>query len=101
MSDGGLRFTKDEMNELINALEEALYLLDPTEEDIEKKAGMYRVMTARWKLKEKNRSSASKREWVGLTREEEAVIIEQWHMDEGKPAQLCRMIQAKLKEKNT
>ena len=42
-----------------------------------------------------------KREWVGLTREEEAVIIEQWHTDEGKPSQLCRIIEAKLKEKNT
>jgi len=40
------------------------------------------------------------REWVGLTREEEAVIIEQWRMDEGRPSQLCRMIEAKLKEKN-
>jgi len=39
--------------------------------------------------------------WKNLTREEEAVIIEQWHADEGKPAQLCRMIEAKLKEKNT
>ena len=41
------------------------------------------------------------REWVGLTREEEAVVIEQWHMEKGKPSQLCRLIEAKLKEKNT
>jgi len=39
--------------------------------------------------------------WKNLSREEEAVIIEQWHMDEGKPSQLCRMVEEKLKEKNT
>ena len=54
MSDGGLRFTKDEMNELINALEEAVYLLAPTEEDMQKKAGVYRIVTALEKLKDKN-----------------------------------------------
>ena len=52
--DSGLRFTKDETNELIQALEEAVYLLDPTEEDMQKKAGVYRVVTALEKLKEKN-----------------------------------------------
>jgi hypothetical protein len=45
-------------------------------------------------------SGLPKREWVDLTREEEAVIIEQWRMDDGKPSQLCRMIEAKMKEKN-
>ena len=54
MSDGGLRFTKDEMNELINALEDAVYLLNPTDEDIQRKAGVYRVVTALEKLREKN-----------------------------------------------
>jgi len=54
MSDIDLRFTKDEMNELINALEEAVYLLNPIDEDLEKKAGVYRVVTALEKLREKN-----------------------------------------------
>ena len=47
-------FTKDETNELINALEEAIYLLNPTDEDMQKKAGVYRVVAALGKLKEKN-----------------------------------------------
>jgi len=46
MSDIDLSFPKDEMNELINALEEAVYLLNPTDEDIQRKAGVYRVVTA-------------------------------------------------------
>ena len=54
MSDEGLRFTQDETNELINALEEAVYLLNPTDEDMQKKAGVYRVVTLLEKLKEKN-----------------------------------------------
>ena len=52
-----LRFTQHETNEtkeLIQALEEAVYLLNPTEEDMQKKAGVYRVVTALEKLKEKN-----------------------------------------------
>ena len=51
---GTLRFTQHEMNELVQALEEAVYLLNPTEEDMQKKAGVYRIMTALEKLKEKN-----------------------------------------------
>jgi len=54
LGDVGLRLTEDETNELIEALEEAVYLLDPTEEDMQKKAGVYRVVTALEKLKEKN-----------------------------------------------
>jgi len=54
LGDVGLRFTEDETNELIQALEEAVYLLNPTEEDMQKKAGVYRVVTALEKLKEKN-----------------------------------------------
>ena len=42
--DNDLRFTKDETNELIEALEEALYLLNPTDEDMQKKAGIYRIV---------------------------------------------------------
>ena len=54
LGDVGLRLTEDETNELINALEEAVYLLNPTEEDMQKKAGLYRVVTALEKLKENN-----------------------------------------------
>ena len=44
----------EEMLELIEALEEAVYLLNPTDEDMQKEAGVYRVVTALEKLKEKN-----------------------------------------------
>lgn len=43
----------------------------------------------------------AKREWVGLTPEERLVIIDQWHWDEGKTDYLCRLVEEKLKEKNT
>jgi len=45
---------EDCIEELTQALEEAVYLLNPTEEDMQKKAGVYRVVTALEKLKEKN-----------------------------------------------
>jgi len=45
---------EDRIEELISALEEAVYLLDPTEEDMQKKGGVYRVVTALEKLKMKN-----------------------------------------------
>ena len=51
--EGTLRFTQDETNELIQALEEAVYLLAPTEEDMQKKTGLYRITTALEMLKEK------------------------------------------------
>jgi hypothetical protein len=51
---GTLRFTQYETNELIEALEEAVYLLNPTEEDMQKKAGLYRITTALEMLKGKN-----------------------------------------------
>jgi hypothetical protein len=44
----------DRIKELEEALEEAVYLLNPTDEDMQKKAGVYRVVTALEKLKEKN-----------------------------------------------
>ena len=53
---GTLRFTEDETNEtkeLIQALEDAVYLLNPTEEDMQKKTGLYRITTALEMLKEK------------------------------------------------
>jgi len=49
-----LRFTQYETNELIQALEDAVYLLNPNDKDMQKKAGVYRVVTALEKLKEKN-----------------------------------------------
>jgi len=45
---------QDRIKELTDALEEAVYLLDPTEEDMQKKAGVYRVVTALEKVKEKS-----------------------------------------------
>lgn len=48
------RFTKDEMSKLAEALEEAAYLLNATDKDMQKKAGLYRIVTALEKLKEKN-----------------------------------------------
>lgn len=47
--DRGPYLTLDE----VQALEEAVYLLNPTDEDMQKKAGVYRVVTALEKLKEK------------------------------------------------
>jgi hypothetical protein len=54
MNGGTLRLTQQETNELIEALEEAVYLLNPTEEDMQNKAGVYRIVTALEMLKEKN-----------------------------------------------
>jgi len=45
---------EDRIEELTEALEEAVYLLNPTEEDMQKKSGVYRVVTALEKMKEKN-----------------------------------------------
>jgi len=45
---------ENRIEELTKALEEAVYLLSPTDEDMQKKAGVYRVVTALEKLKEKN-----------------------------------------------
>jgi len=44
----------DQLDELTEALEEAVYLLNPTNEDIHKKMGVYRVVSALDKLKELN-----------------------------------------------
>ena len=49
-----MSMSEDEFQELREALEEAVYLLNPTDEDMQKKAGVYRVVTALEKLKEKN-----------------------------------------------
>jgi len=42
-----------------------------------------------------------KREWVGLADEERKLVIHEWRHQEGKAAQLCQAIEAKLKEKNS
>jgi hypothetical protein len=54
MNGGTLRLTQQETNELIETLEEAVYLLNPTEEDMQKKGGIYHIVTALEMLKEKN-----------------------------------------------
>jgi hypothetical protein len=54
IKDGGVYFMRAETQELIEALEEAVYLLNPTEKDMQKKAGVYRVVAALEKLKEKS-----------------------------------------------
>ena len=48
---GGVYLSAKEINELREALEEAVYLLNPTDEDMQKKAGVYRVVTALENLK--------------------------------------------------
>ena len=52
-SNTGVAF-EDESNTdvAVEALEEAVYLLNPTDEDMQKKAGVYRVVTALEKLKD-------------------------------------------------
>jgi len=45
---------EDRIEELTEALEDAVYLLNPTDEDMQKKAGVYRVVSALEKLKEKS-----------------------------------------------
>jgi hypothetical protein len=44
---------------------------------------------------------AAPREWIGLTDEERKLIIHEWRHQEGKAAQLCQAIEAKLRSKNT
>ena len=50
----GGTLTPEDVSFMVVALEEAVYLLNPTDEDMQKKAGVYRVVTALEKLKEKN-----------------------------------------------
>ena len=51
---GDLRFTKDETNELIEALEEAVHFIVPTEKDMQRREGVCRIVKALEMLKEKN-----------------------------------------------
>lgn len=50
----GVYLTPEEMNEALLALGEAVYLLNPTDGDMQKKAGVYRIVTALEKLREKS-----------------------------------------------
>ena len=50
----GGTLTPEDVSFMVEALEEAVYLLNPTDEDMQKKAGVYRVVKALEKLKEKN-----------------------------------------------
>ena len=54
VSDGDLRFTQDETNELINALEEAVHFIVPTEKDMQRRAKVRRIVKALEMLKERN-----------------------------------------------
>jgi len=40
------------------------------------------------------------RQWLGLTNDERRIVIDQWDWEEGKPDYLCRLTEAKLREKN-
>lgn len=46
--------TSEEMDQTIEALEEAVYWLHPTEQDMQEKGGIYRIVIALEMLKEKN-----------------------------------------------
>jgi hypothetical protein len=100
VSDIDLRFTKHETNELIDALEEAVYLLNPTDEDMQKKAGVYRIVTALEKLKEK-------REWVGIVaRDANRILFSDRYKallktDAVALANFLTEVEDTLKEKNT
>lgn len=54
VKDWAVYLTAEEIQELLDALEEAVYLLNPTDEDMQKKEGVYRIVAALKKLKEKN-----------------------------------------------
>jgi hypothetical protein len=44
----------DRIDKLKEALAEAVYLLNPTQNDMQRKAGVYRLLTALEKLNEEN-----------------------------------------------
>lgn len=51
----GVYLTSEEMHQTLEALEEAVYWLNPTEQDMQEKAGIYRIVTALEMLKDKSR----------------------------------------------
>jgi len=51
---GGVYLSAKEINELREALEEAVYFLNSTDEDLQKKGGVYGVVSALEMLREKN-----------------------------------------------
>jgi len=54
VTDDFVCLRSEEFSEMLEAFEEAVYLLCPTDEDMQKKEGVYRVVTALEKLREKN-----------------------------------------------
>ena len=105
VNDNFVWVRSEEFIEMLEAFEEAVYLLCPTDEDMQKKAGVYRVVTALDKFT-KNRPAARKREWVGLTKKEIDSISERvkpdplmteeptWHI------RFAQALQRKIKELN-
>ena len=105
VKDGGVYLSREE----VQAIEQAVYLLDKVDEEMQKKAVVYRVFTALEMLKgvKPKRSHeeflqdlddwamSDKREWVGLTAEEVFSLVP--HGD----AWIAGAVEAKLKEKNT
>lgn len=106
VKEGGLYLTREEMAELVDAIDETLYLLSPTDKDMQAKQGIYRVFTAFYKFALKIRKDygvAPKREWVGLTDDEISEIKQTSPIYVSAKAvnAIVPMVEAKLKEKNT
>lgn len=83
------------MEELYDAVEDLRYNNKGYEARIEKMCN--RLLTARNALHKGLEDMQEKREWVGLTWDEIDDIIKHFYI----PSELCRAIEAKLKEKNT
>lgn len=54
VKDDCVCLTSKETSELIQALEDAVYFLNPTDADMREKTGVYRIVTALKKLKAEN-----------------------------------------------
>lgn len=110
VKDGGVYLSREE----VQAIEQAVYLLDKVDEEMQKKAVVYRVFTALEMLKgvKPKRSHeeflqdlddwarSDKREWVGLTEDEviDLLPIGEWPIEA--TLEFASAIEAKLKEKN-
>jgi len=111
----GVYLTPEEMNEIKDALYEAAYLLNPTDDDMQKEAGMYRIVTALEKLKDvkpkrsheeflqdlDDWAKPDKREWVGLTEVEIRYALREWAETDQTVREMLYAIEDKLREKNT
>lgn len=109
VKDGGVYLTREEMAELADAIDETLYLLSPTDKDMQDKQGIYRVFTAFYKfinqtaLKiKKNHGVAPKREWVGLTDDDRKQLADVirfnniWYLED-----MLRAAEETLRERNS